>query len=327
MKAYRNVAAFWLAGFCNNFCYVVLLTGAQDILKRDDVSVEEETPDQCLASRDSFVCTPHSTGLILLFNILPGLTLKLIFPLFQHRIPYSVRQIFISVNLACSLIIIALSPSLFVSLIGIFFASISSGLGEASFLGLASHFDRYTVAAWSSGTGLCGVVGSLVYALVTDKRFLGLSPRIALLCTLVAPILYFITNLHSTPSLKESPVNAQNDLTNVPDRPKTDIEKFGAKQKMVATKSLLKYMIPLFVVYFAEYEINQGLLELTVFNCDRSFSSSPSAQYRWYQMGGELREFALSTVSLSDSLGILAAAVTAIPLHNYLCSVVFSKVS
>ncbi|PAV64315.1 hypothetical protein WR25_25384 [Diploscapter pachys] len=276
MKAYRNVAAFWLAGFCNNFCYVVLLTGAQDILKRDDVSVEEEAPDQCLASRDNFVCTPHSTGLILLFNILPGLTLKLIFPLFQHRIPYSVRQIFISVNLAFSLIIIALSPSLFVSLIGIFFASISSGLGEASFLGLASHFDR---------------------------------------------------NLHSTPSLKESPVSAQNDLTNVPDRPKTDVEKFGAKQKMVATKSLLKYMIPLFVVYFAEYEINQGLLELTVFNCDRSFSSSPSAQYRWYQMGGELREFALSTVSLSDSLGILAAAVTAIPLHNYLCSVVFSKVS
>lgn len=46
-------------------------------------------------------------------------------------------------------------------------------------------------------------------------------------------------------------------------------------------KSVLKYMLPLAVVYFAEYFINQGLYELIYFP---NIAMSHSAQYRLYQM-------------------------------------------
>uniref|UniRef100_A0A2K5E7X2 CLN3 lysosomal/endosomal transmembrane protein, battenin n=1 Tax=Aotus nancymaae TaxID=37293 RepID=A0A2K5E7X2_AOTNA len=44
---------------------------------------------------------------------------------------------------------------------------------------------------------------------------------------------------------------------------------------------LLWYIVPLVVVYFAEYFINQGLFELLFF---RNTSLSHAQQYRWYQM-------------------------------------------
>ncbi|RCN35350.1 CLN3 protein, partial [Ancylostoma caninum] len=140
----------------------------------------------------------------------------------------------------------------------------------------------------------------------------------------------------------------------------------GIVDQLRTTKNLLRYMIPMFLVYLAEYLINQGLLELTVFDCVHGYGNSPASQYRWYQLlnlvfltfnaiyafvphfgivcaiilyegligGGSyvntfhhihkkvepsIREFALSTVSLADTLGILVAALTAIPLHNAIC--------
>uniref|UniRef100_A0A7N4PUZ7 Battenin n=1 Tax=Sarcophilus harrisii TaxID=9305 RepID=A0A7N4PUZ7_SARHA len=46
-------------------------------------------------------------------------------------------------------------------------------------------------------------------------------------------------------------------------------------------KGLLKYIVPLALVYFAEYFINQGLFELLFF---RNTSLNHAQQYRWYQM-------------------------------------------
>uniref|UniRef100_A0A3Q3EMS5 Battenin n=1 Tax=Kryptolebias marmoratus TaxID=37003 RepID=A0A3Q3EMS5_KRYMA len=45
-------------------------------------------------------------------------------------------------------------------------------------------------------------------------------------------------------------------------------------------QSLVWFVIPLGLVYFAEYFINQGLMELLFF---RNFFLSHAAQYRWYQ--------------------------------------------
>uniref|UniRef100_A0A3P9HPS7 Battenin n=1 Tax=Oryzias latipes TaxID=8090 RepID=A0A3P9HPS7_ORYLA len=47
-----------------------------------------------------------------------------------------------------------------------------------------------------------------------------------------------------------------------------------------SAQGLLKFMGPLALVYFAEYFINQGLLELLFFP---NFSLSHADQYRWYQ--------------------------------------------
>ncbi|XP_015674201.1 battenin-like [Protobothrops mucrosquamatus] len=53
------------------------------------------------------------------------------------------------------------------------------------------------------------------------------------------------------------------------------------QEKEEVVKGLLKYLIPLSVVYFAEYFINQGLFELLYF---RNTTLNHPQQYRWYQM-------------------------------------------
>ncbi|KAI6171512.1 Battenin [Aphelenchoides bicaudatus] len=54
---------------------------------------------------------------------------------------------------------------------------------------------------------------------------------------------------------------------------------------------LFKYMIPLSIVYFAEYLINQGLTAFLVFDCSHGFGLSKSSQYRWYQVLYQLGVF------------------------------------
>lgn len=44
---------------------------------------------------------------------------------------------------------------------------------------------------------------------------------------------------------------------------------------------LFKFMIPLSIVYFAEYLINQGLTAFLVFDCAHGFNLSKSSQYRF----------------------------------------------
>nr|XP_027804266.1 battenin isoform X3 [Marmota flaviventris] len=53
------------------------------------------------------------------------------------------------------------------------------------------------------------------------------------------------------------------------------------QERWIVFKGLLCYIVPLVLVYFAEYFINQGLFELLFF---RNTSLSHAQQYRWYQM-------------------------------------------
>ncbi|XP_042559073.1 battenin-like [Clupea harengus] len=63
----------------------------------------------------------------------------------------------------------------------------------------------------------------------------------------------------------------------------TELKSTGAlnfTEKLVILKGLIRFIVPLAVVYFAEYFINQGLLELLFFP---ESSLSHAEQYRWYQ--------------------------------------------
>uniref|UniRef100_A0AC35G0B8 Battenin n=1 Tax=Panagrolaimus sp. PS1159 TaxID=55785 RepID=A0AC35G0B8_9BILA len=114
--------------------------------------------------------------------------------------------------------------------------------------------------------------------------------------------------------------------------------------------SLLNYTIPVILVYFAQYFINQGLTPLIYFDCSHGFNLSKASQYRWFQVlyqsgtfisrsriiGGlsyvnslhrmhqvispDIREFALSTAGASRTLGIVMSGVIAIPIRNYICA-------
>lgn len=52
---------------------------------------------------------------------------------------------------------------------------------------------RHTIATWSSGTGMAGVVGAFSYAGLTDRHLLALSPTEAMIVMLVVPALFMIT--------------------------------------------------------------------------------------------------------------------------------------
>ncbi|XP_077303552.1 battenin [Lithobates pipiens] len=292
---WRNLAAFWLLGLCNNFAYVVMLSAAHDILRTE--TNETSTVNVTNSSSSRYDCNQISTAAVLLADILPTLVIKFTAPFYIEQIPYNYRVCVCVITAASSFLLVSFSTDIAVSLLGVIFASVSSGLGEITFLSLTAFFYSDVVSYWSSGTGGAGILGALSYLGLTAA---GLSPRNSLLVMLIIPILLLVSYFfllvpppslprwrfpkgssrsyiptHQRPLLNESSVQ-QTGPHLTPSGPHLTLLK-----KWQIIKSLLKYMIPLSLVYFAEYFINQGLFELIYFP---DITTSHSEQYRWYQM-------------------------------------------
>ncbi|KAI0232056.1 Battenin [Lamellibrachia satsuma] len=297
----RNLAAFWILGLCNNFAYVVMLSAAKDILsKTDHNGTHNATMTMGLDDGDNVYgghrvpkCNHIGTGAILLADILPTLLVKMTGSLYIQFLPYSVRVILVVMFAVISLPVVSLSPVISISLLGVVFASLSGGLGELAFLGLMSHFNRNCVSTWSSGTGGAGLFGSLSYAGMTSA---GLSPRVSLLVVLVVPgamaASYFLLLVkpRAVTMKANRKVNEEDkELIVDENHPKDVVKQMSIKEKVIIIKSLLPYMIPLALVYFAEYTINQALFELVQFP---STWLSFSQQYRWYQVLYQVGVFA-----------------------------------
>ncbi|CAD5225358.1 unnamed protein product [Bursaphelenchus xylophilus] len=275
-------------------------------------------------------CTTATVGAVLLADILPSLFAKLALPFFMHRLPHGVRHLIVCLLQATSYIIVAFSPNLTLSLFGVVCAALGSGIGENAYLALTSHYTGNAISAWSSGTGGAGIFGSLAYAALTEQHFLGLSPRTTLLIMLVIPILFYLTHytvLVPSPTVYRANITQPNTWI-VPSTPKKHVisastiddkdtigkpawtssdESINNKdddqvysstigslttvQRMKLVVPLLKYMIPVALVYYAEYLINQGLTQHMVFECSKGFDISPKGQYRWYQVLYQLGVF------------------------------------
>lgn len=73
------------------------------------------------------------------------------------------------------MLLIALTPpytdggAISTKLTGVILASLSSGGGELSFLGLTHFYGKFSLAAWGSGTGGAGLIGAGAYALATTS--------------------------------------------------------------------------------------------------------------------------------------------------------------
>ncbi|CAO3567076.1 unnamed protein product [Mortierella alpina] len=196
----RDWVAFFIFGCINNLIYVVILSAAVDL-------VGAEVPK----------------GIVLLADITPSLLIKMIAPYFVHRIPYPVRVIFCASLSFSAVVLIAMAQTISVRLIGVMMASLSSGLGELTFLMLSSFYPLKMVSAWSSGTGGAGLLGALLFLALTS--WIGLSiPRtlgIVALFPVSMLIAYFVlltspsSNEHSSagyrPIAPFSPSSAQND--------------------------------------------------------------------------------------------------------------------
>ncbi|KKZ68394.1 hypothetical protein EMCG_00163 [[Emmonsia] crescens] len=314
----RVCTSFWLFGLINNVLYVIILSAALDLVGPD-----------------------IPKGVVLLADVVPSFFTKLCAPYFIHAIPYPVRILIFVTLSACGMLLIALSPAylpnsptgnpITTKMLGVILASLSSGGGELSFLGLTHFYGPFSLAAWGSGTGAAGLVGAGAYALATTS--FGFSVKFTLLFSAGLPLimlLSFFTILPLAPlnyAVKmggyehvsaEDEVNVDSVLGRDRVRRREpdddgderdgllgrDLEDTVEDVKVVANggdiswsrfKANLKkarglffpFMLPLLLVYIAEYTINQGVsptllfpLKETPFNHFRAFYPAYNAIYQ-----------------------------------------------
>ncbi|RYO93130.1 hypothetical protein DL766_004820 [Monosporascus sp. MC13-8B] len=305
------LVAFWLFGLINNVLYVVILSAAQDLVGSD---------------------VPK--GVVLLADVLPAFFTKLVAPYFIHRVPYGPRVLAFAACSSVGMFCIALTPpdrSAAAKMLGVALASLASGAGELSFLGLTHYYGQLSLAAWGSGTGAAGIVGAGLYVLLTDA--FGLGVRESLLASAFLPVVMIVSFFVVLPRgpLREGGRRGSKEYDPIPDR---DVEQDGDDEDMedlppanaassllapgpaVASTALssssttrsgggggdgvgsrlganlrragalfIPYMLPLFLVYVAEYTINQGIAPVLLFPLEES----PFAELRdFYPMYGFL---------------------------------------
>jgi len=123
----------------------------------------------------------------------PSFFVKLIAPYFIAAVPYASRVFTFALLSTSGMLVIALtsteqnSLTIAFKLLGVAFASLSSGGGELSFLGLTHHYGQNSLAAWSSGTGGAGLLGAWLYVLATST--FGLSSSATLLVCSLFPLI------------------------------------------------------------------------------------------------------------------------------------------
>ncbi|KAH7368083.1 batten's disease protein Cln3 [Plectosphaerella cucumerina] len=292
------VVAFWLLGLINNVLYVIILSAAQDL-------VGSSVPK----------------GVVLLADVLPSFLTKLVAPYFIHRVPYSIRVLVFITLSGSGMSILALTPpskSVPVKMVGVVLASLSSGGGELSFLGLTHYYGPMSLAGWGSGTGAAGLVGAGLYVAMTD--WWGFSVRSSLLFSAFLPVIMFFSFFILLPKGPLRQGSRLKEYTSVPERdlddedidempqgaassallapgPSSTSAAFSAHQQPAAeahsfrtnlrraSRLFVPYMLPLLLVYIAEYTINQGVAPTLLF----PLSSTPFKEFReFYPMYGFL---------------------------------------
>lgn len=315
-----NLAAFWIFGLCNNFAYVIMLSAAHDIL-REERGETNKTDITNTTSQNSTIlkCNPIGTGAILLADILPGFFIKLSAPFYIQRLSYNFKISIIIIATTVSFLIVATADTIWLSILGVCFASFSSGFGEVTFLSLTSFFHKNVVSTWSSGTGGAGVFGALSYAGLTQ---VGISPRNTVLIMLIIPVIFafsYFVLLKKPPVLRSIGGNLSRHMQLSSSPPRLML---SPKEKMIRIVKLLKYMVPLCLVYIAEYYINQALFELLYFN---GIWLTPADQYRWLQVDYQVGVFiARSSVNLYHIKNLWIPAILQIGvLATLQCQVLF----
>ncbi|ETN43780.1 protein btn1 [Cyphellophora europaea CBS 101466] len=277
----RVCIAFWLFGLINNVLYVIILSAALDL-------VGPSVPK----------------GVVLLADVIPSFFTKLCAPYFIHAIPYAARVIIFVALSAMGMLLIALTPSytdggtISTKLAGVILASLSSGGGELSFLGLVHYYGPFSLAAWGSGTGGAGLIGAGAYALATTN--LGFSVRSTILASACLPVVMLIsfflilprgpltTGLFINPTgtsdddldheQREGLLSSTSSLNTVSSSTSGKSSAWRRfKANLARSRSLfVPFMLPLLLVYIAEYTINQGVAPTLLFPLEES----PFKHYR-----------------------------------------------
>ncbi|XP_012230607.1 battenin isoform X1 [Linepithema humile] len=292
-ERWRNLIAFWILGLCNNYGYVVMLSAAHDILK-SKFGEEDVTPDtNSTITTGDRACNTVSTGAILLADIIPSLAIKITAPF----LPFLVHARLATCVLfsAAGFLMVSLSTTEWLAIMGVVITSLSSGLGEVTLLSYSNEFHKDVISTWSSGTGGAGIVGAVSYAGLA----MVLSTENTLLVMLIVPVLEAIAfwcilkhPVHTRIPITKDGINSQEQIVKVP--------KKSFRDKINLVPGLMKYMIPLGLVYLFEYFINQGLYELIEYD---DIWLTHAEQYRWlqvdYQIGVFISRSSVNLVSVN----------------------------
>lgn len=247
-------------------------------------------------------------GIVLLADVMPSFATKLIAPYFIHLVPYPARVLACAGLSTAGMLLVALTPpeqSVAVKMAGVALASLSSGGGELSFLGLTHYYGHMALAAWGSGTGGAGLAGAGLYVLLTTG--LGFSVRGSLLASAFLPavmLLSFFVILPRGPLRQGAAVKTYEALPegSLGEEDGEDVNQDGddssgllasdpadaraaraegagmgfAAHLKRAKALFFPYMLPLFMVFVAEYTINQGVSPTLLFPLE----SSPFSEHR-----------------------------------------------
>ncbi|KAL8653630.1 MAG: hypothetical protein Q9210_001982 [Variospora velana] len=273
-------------GLINNVLYVIILSAALDLVGPS---------------------VPKSV--VLLADVIPSFLMKLVAPYFIHVVPYPLRVILFAVVSSWGMLLIALTPAytdggtITTKMAGVVLASLSSGAGELSFLGLTHYYGAFSLAAWGSGTGGAGLIGAGAYAIATTT--IGMSVKASLLASAFLPIVmlfsFFVVlpwgpllQNRGTKILDEIPGHEEDiyddaepenrgllsESPNVSTSMRTNNNTSwttGLVRNLRRSRALfIPYILPLFLVYVAEYLINQSVAPTLLF----PLHSTPFSHFR-----------------------------------------------
>ena len=226
------------------------------------------------------------------------------------------------------MLLIAFAPdggSITIKLFGVAMASLSSGGGELSFLGLTHYYGPHSLAAWSSGTGGAGLAGAGLYVLFTST--MGLTVKTTLIVSAILPAIMLVSffivlpleplqRIKKEASPADSPTTDamsdevvtisasesdatttllpphaavaaeayQNSHTFPRQRSNSSAPPPTLSHNIARARSLfLPYMLPLLLVYIAEYTINQAVAPVLLFPITPpSQNHTPFTSYRQF---------------------------------------------
>lgn len=249
----RRAVGFFILGLLNNLPYVVILTAALELL-----------PSQV------------PTGLLAFVNIAPALIAKAAFPYFlKGEIWYQTRVMTCVLGAFGGMLTTAFFNALIIRLTGIGLASFMSGLGEITYLQYTTRYPPKATAqcvGWfASGTGAAGLAGALAWWIVrpwgvrTGMSTLSLLPfGMAMSFNLLPPPSAAETSRQEQDEAAQSLIRDSVEEESSPEVPNGNpksAEGLSFTRKLHLLRPMLvPYVLPLVLVYFAEYTINQGVV-------------------------------------------------------------------
>lgn len=139
----RNWIGFFLLGSINNLPYVIVTSAAKTIADSFDES--------------------NNVGVVFFANVALSVLVKSVNGFLLLKVPYGIRIFVNAVIMLIGLFGVAFAFNFWFAIVCIVFVGASAAFGENVALGYLRLFPSKYVNAWSSGTGMAGVLGSTIY--------------------------------------------------------------------------------------------------------------------------------------------------------------------